>query len=96
MSNTINQIGEVLESIQPDNQVTDTYDSSYDSYDSDSNDSDDSDDSDEFLTAQRQWEESMNQLSGLFTMVFFPVVGKVIGRRAAHMVWARIASRIFI
>ncbi|KAL7665174.1 hypothetical protein ABC855_g2429 [[Candida] zeylanoides] len=90
MSNTINQIGEVLESIQPDTQVTDTYDSSYDSYDSDS------DDSDEFLTAQRQWEESMNQLSGLFTMVFFPVVGKVIGRRAAHMMWARIASRIFI
>ena len=90
MSNTINQIGEVLESIQPDTQVTDTYDSSYDSYDSDS------DNSDEFLTAQRQWEESMNQLSGLFTMVFFPVVGKVIGRRAAHMMWARIASRIFI
>jgi len=44
------------------------------------------------LSAQQQWEESLHQLEGLFSMVLFPLVGKVLGRRFSHIIWRRIAD----
>jgi hypothetical protein len=34
--------------------------------------------------AQQEWEESLRQLEGLFTMIFFPILGKFLGRRFSH------------
>lgn len=49
-------------------------------------------DSDFALTAQQQWEESINQLTSLVNYVFFPYLGKFLGRRAAHTFWRRFAD----
>lgn len=93
MSNTFNQLGDIIESLQPENEITDFEEE--DEFDDDSYLSD-SDLSDDLLTAQQQWEESMNQITGLFNLVLFPLVGKVIGRRTAHIIWAKFANWWFI
>lgn len=49
-------------------------------------------DSDYHLTAQQHWEESMRQITGLVNMVLFPLLGKLLGRRFAHMMWAKYAT----
>ena len=50
--------------------------------------SDASDDSEydylEELEAQREWEESLEQLQQLFAVVLFPYLGKWLGRRWSH------------
>lgn len=48
------------------------------------------------LSAQKQWEESIKQINGLVNLVFFPLVGKLLGRRTAHFVWRRFAEWWFI
>lgn len=47
------------------------------------------------LTPQEQWDESMKQLENLFTFVVFPLIGKVLGRRFSHILWARFARKIY-
>lgn len=65
---------------------------------SDTNDNDTevdyySDSSSDFeLTAQEQWEESVKQITGLVNLVLFPMLGKLLGRRTAHVVWRRFAE----
>jgi len=48
--------------------------SSESSYDSD----------DEYLLAQQEWEESLDQLRQLFSAVLLPLVGKWMGRRWSY------------
>ncbi|CAH2352821.1 mitochondrial import protein 2 [[Candida] railenensis] len=90
MSSILDQIQEANEPID----LTD-YDESDGEYDS-SYESDYSSVSGDYLTAQQQWEESVNQVKELFNMALFPMIGKVIGRRMAHMVWAKVADWWFI
>ncbi|GEQ66735.1 hypothetical protein JCM33374_g398 [Metschnikowia sp. JCM 33374] len=44
------------------------------------------------LTAQEHWEESINQLTGLVHFVIFPLLGKFLGRKSAHIIWRKIAN----
>lgn len=44
------------------------------------------------LTAQEQWEESLEQINGLMNWIIFPLVGKVLGRRVSKIIWNRIAN----
>lgn len=44
------------------------------------------------FSAQQQWEESIRQITGLVNFVLFPLIGKLLGRRTAHMVWRRFAN----
>ncbi|ANB11295.1 hypothetical protein AWJ20_4099 [Sugiyamaella lignohabitans] len=59
-------------------------------HDADSEDSDDEDDDDDsghnqrVLDAQKEWDESMRQLGSLFTLIFFPIIGKFLGRRFSY------------
>lgn len=89
MSSILDQIQSASE---PQNVTDYESDGDYDS----SYDSDLSSFSSDYLSAQQQWEESMNQIKELFNMALFPMVGKIIGRRMAHMVWAVVADWWFI
>ncbi|PPQ64759.1 hypothetical protein CVT26_002703 [Gymnopilus dilepis] len=53
--------------------------SSTDSYDSD----------EEYRLAQQEWEESLQQLQQLVAVVLLPYVGKWLGRRWSHILYAR-------
>ncbi|RLV91629.1 hypothetical protein JA1_003722 [Spathaspora sp. JA1] len=44
------------------------------------------------LTAQEQWEESMQQIQALVSFVIFPLIGKVLGRRFSKIIWRRVAK----
>lgn len=52
-------------------------------------------DSEYYLTAQEQWEESIKQIEGLVNFVIVPLVGKLLGRRTAHVLWRRFANWYF-
>ncbi|KAL2261327.1 hypothetical protein VTK26DRAFT_4399 [Humicola hyalothermophila] len=43
----------------------------------------------EVSDAQREWEESLEQLQLLLTMVIMPFAGKFLGRKFAYWSWAR-------
>ncbi|CAI4046068.1 hypothetical protein SKDZ_12G1500 [Saccharomyces kudriavzevii ZP591] len=43
----------------------------------------------ELADAQRQWEESLLQLSKLLNWVLLPLLGKYMGRRMAKTLWSR-------
>ncbi|CAI4035033.1 hypothetical protein SMKI_12G1710 [Saccharomyces mikatae IFO 1815] len=45
--------------------------------------------SNELADAQRQWEESLQQLSKLLNWVLLPLMGKYLGRRMAKTLWSR-------
>ncbi|KAL4996395.1 hypothetical protein BDV10DRAFT_187188 [Aspergillus recurvatus] len=47
-----------------------------------------SDDSD-YSDAEAEWQESIEQLELLLTMVIVPVLGKYLGRRCAYWSWSR-------
>ncbi|RDW86716.1 uncharacterized protein DSM5745_03358 [Aspergillus mulundensis] len=47
-----------------------------------------SDDSD-YSDAEAEWQESIEQLELLLTMVIVPVIGKYLGRRCAYWGWTR-------
>ncbi|KAG9248174.1 hypothetical protein BJ878DRAFT_76700 [Calycina marina] len=63
-----------------DNDDLDSLPSSIDSSELDSEDSSD---------AQKEWEESLQQLELVLTMVVVPYLGKYFGRRFAYYSWAR-------
>jgi hypothetical protein len=42
-------------------------------------------DEDEYLLAQQEWEESIEQLQQLVGVVLLPFVGKWLGRRCSHL-----------
>ncbi|EAU92664.1 hypothetical protein CC1G_01709 [Coprinopsis cinerea okayama7 len=46
-------------------------------------------DEEEYLLAQQEWEESIQQLQQLFAVVLLPFVGKWLGRRWSHSLYAR-------
>ncbi|CAH2448813.1 Hypothetical protein PP7435_CHR2-2661 [Komagataella phaffii CBS 7435] len=48
-----------------------------------------------YRDAQKEWEESMIQLTTLLNFVLIPIIGRVIGRRFANSLWARIANKIW-
>ena len=48
------------------------------------------------LTAQQQWEQSAAQLKALVEHVLFPLIGKVLGRRCAHVLWRQVAEWWFV
>lgn len=62
-------------------------------YDSDS--SEYTDDSYYEVSAQEQWEESLRQVNALVSLVLFPLIGKVLGRRTSHMIWRRVANWLY-
>lgn len=41
-------------------------------------------DSDDYLAAQQEWEESINQLNQLVSFVLLPTIGKFFGRRFSY------------
>lgn len=45
-----------------------------------------------FSDAQQQWEENIKQLETAVFFVLCPVLGRLVGRKAAHSVWIRIVS----
>lgn len=52
----------------------------------------DSEYGDSALTAQQQWDESVKQITGLFNMILLPLLGKILGRRASKVIWAKFAN----
>ncbi|KAF4631307.1 hypothetical protein G7Y89_g6832 [Cudoniella acicularis] len=46
-------------------------------------------DSEEESDAQREWEESLQQLELVLTMVIVPFFGKYLGRKVAYWSWAK-------
>jgi hypothetical protein len=46
-------------------------------------------DSEEFYLAQREWEESLQQLQQIFSVVLLPFFGKWLGRRWSYWAYAR-------
>lgn len=44
------------------------------------------------LSAQQQWEQSVDQITKLFSQVVFPLIGKALGRKFSHLVWGRVAT----
>lgn len=44
------------------------------------------------LDAQQQWEESLSQIEGLFSLLLFPLVGKALGRKFSHRIWRHVAE----
>ncbi|KAF3985990.1 hypothetical protein FT663_05068 [Candidozyma haemuli var. vulneris] len=52
-------------------------------------------DSEYYLSAQEQWEESLKQIEGLVNFVLVPLIGKLLGRRTAHVLWRRFADWYF-
>lgn len=47
------------------------------------------------LEAERQWKESLQQLSKAINWLLLPLLGKFLGRRFARMVWSRVAGIVF-
>ncbi|OBA20657.1 hypothetical protein METBIDRAFT_32626 [Metschnikowia bicuspidata var. bicuspidata NRRL YB-4993] len=49
-------------------------------------------DSEYDLLAQRHWEASIEQITELVRFVIFPLLGKFLGRKSAHIMWRRFAN----
>ncbi|KAK4109417.1 hypothetical protein N656DRAFT_782979 [Canariomyces notabilis] len=47
------------------------------------------DSEEDYSDAQREWEESLEQLQLLLTMIIMPFAGKYFGRKFAYWSWAR-------
>ncbi|KAJ5594137.1 uncharacterized protein N7459_000345 [Penicillium hispanicum] len=45
--------------------------------------------SDDYSDAEAEWQESIEQLELLLTMVLVPFIGKYLGRRCAYWSWTR-------
>lgn len=52
-------------------------------------------DSEYNLLAQEQWEESLKQIEGLVNFVLMPLIGRLLGRRTADIVWRHFANWYF-
>ncbi|CUS25037.1 LAQU0S25e00474g1_1 [Lachancea quebecensis] len=68
------------------------YDCEYDEY---IVDTDEEDYESQLLSAQQQWEESLEQLSQVFNWILLPLVGKYLGRRTALRVWKNVMQYIW-
>ncbi|CAR27788.1 hypothetical protein ZYGR_0N02740 [Zygosaccharomyces rouxii] len=44
----------------------------------------------QLLDAQKQWEESLDQLNKVLNWILLPLVGKFLGRRVAKTIWKRV------
>ncbi|KAF8585521.1 hypothetical protein K439DRAFT_1632519, partial [Ramaria rubella] len=67
--------------------------SSLASLDSSSSDSSSSDDHDEeYRLAQQEWEESLEQLQTIVSLVVLPFFGKWLGRKWSHWAYTRYLS----
>lgn len=49
-------------------------------------------DSEYDLTAQEHWDESVKQITALVSFVIFPLLGKFLGRKSAHIIWRKVAN----
>ncbi|SMN21644.1 similar to Saccharomyces cerevisiae YLR099W-A Putative protein of unknown function [Maudiozyma saulgeensis] len=56
---------------------------------------DDSDLEKRLQEAERQWKESLQQLSKAINWLLLPLLGKFLGRRFARTVWSHVASLIW-
>lgn len=84
----------VLDDMETDAELLDTYDEDeesplneeeeYSDYESDL-----MDDyyEGQLLDAQKQWEESLDQLNKVLNWILLPLVGKFLGRRVAKTIW---------
>lgn len=63
-------------------------------YDANSSDNSDYETDSEYLelSAEEQWQESMQQFNHIFSCVLFPLVGKMLGRKFSHLLWNRVAD----
>lgn len=52
-------------------------------------------DSEYALSAQQQWEESLEQITRLLKLVLIPYLGLYMGRFTARTIWRKVAERIF-
>ncbi|KAI9461811.1 hypothetical protein HD554DRAFT_2196296 [Boletus coccyginus] len=48
-----------------------------------------SDDDDEYRLAQKEWQESVEELQQLALVLILPWLGKFLGRRTSHWLYAR-------
>ncbi|AET39347.1 Mim2p Ecym_4284 [Eremothecium cymbalariae DBVPG len=65
------------------------YDSYSEDYGYDMDEFDSINYSEELLNAQWQWEQSLEQLKQVVNWLVLPLVGKLLGRRAAGIIWSR-------
>lgn len=49
--------------------------------------------SDDLLSAQQQWEQSLEQLKQVINWLLLPLIGRVLGRRTAGIIWRRFMAR---
>ncbi|KAL7623178.1 hypothetical protein AAE478_006859 [Parahypoxylon ruwenzoriense] len=70
----------------PDTPGSDDHDDDVDSLPSTSTESFTSEDD---YDAQKEWEQSLEQLQLLLTMILVPFAGKYLGRKFAYWSWAR-------
>lgn len=84
MATLVQDTANAAHQIEHDIHDTFTSDEEYDyDYETDSNYE---------LDAQQQWEESLTQIEGLFSMLLFPLIGKALGRKFSHRIWKHIAD----
>ncbi|KAN0100526.1 hypothetical protein V8E55_000510 [Tylopilus felleus] len=59
------------------------------SIDTASYDGSDDDDDDDYRLAQKEWQESMEELQQLALVLVLPWLGKFLGRKTSHWLYAR-------
>ena len=86
-----------MSQLQQYNDLTEeSMSSSHEEYDDEYSDSTSDEDSEYALSAQEHWEESMKQLTMLFSIVIFPLIGKLLGRRFSKIIWRKVANWWFV
>ncbi|KKK19188.1 hypothetical protein ARAM_003197 [Aspergillus rambellii] len=73
----------------PDRPYSSSTDDDIASLPSESTSSSDIDTLSDYSDAEAEWQESIEQLELLLTMVLVPFVGKYLGRKCAHWSWTR-------
>ncbi|KAL1574282.1 hypothetical protein MG5_05428 [Candida albicans P57072] len=86
-----------MSQLQQYNDLTEeSMSSSHEEYDDEYSDYTSDEDSEYALSAQEHWEESMKQLTMLFSIVIFPLIGKLLGRRFSKIIWRKVANWWFV
>ncbi|SCV00210.1 LAME_0G08262g1_1 [Lachancea meyersii CBS 8951] len=97
----MNDVSSVWESIREEQEsAVDAVDAVSDSFDGYDDDDDleslsSLDYHENLLSAQQQWQESLEQLSQVFNWVLLPLVGKYLGRRTALAAWKRVLQYVW-
>lgn len=47
------------------------------------------------INAEKQWQESLEQLSHAINWLLLPLLGKYMGRKFARIVWSRVAGLVW-